>query len=449
QAVMEFAPLTNVATGIVVVTKQFRAPHIGEVMIIPNDNDYDAMLQTINVPANMVHITQATLMPSFTILNLGQVDMTSVTLGYILNENEPVELLWEGNLELLASDIVSFPEITLPAGQNTITAYVSNPNGQADEYPSNDQISKNILVYSGEAKILSAESPEPIYCNTNMVQPIVTIKNMDYYPLASAVISYTCGAVHNDTLWTGNLLQNETQQIVFPIWWFTAGDRTMTYYIESVNGGENLATTGTSLQIDFTIIDHGQLVVVDVLTDCYPEENRWELVNDATSEIVYEEDPFSAENAHSITEMCLPEGCYTFTIFDEWGDGMSGSNWVNPADGHVTITNTSTDQVLYDFNAGTSWSTQNYQFCIAISPVEDINNHSIEIFPNPTIGIININVDQNICMSDIEIYNVLGQKQNDYTLNNHNLDISNLRQGIYLLRIKTETGFFEKKIVLE
>ena len=166
-AVLEFEPLTNVATGIVVVTKQFRAPHIGEVMIIPNDNDYDAMLQTINVPASLVHITEATLIPSFTILNLGQINLTSVTVGYILNEGEPVEIIWNGDLAMLESDLVAFPEITLPAGDNTITAYVNAPNGQTDEYPSNDQLLKDVLVYSGEATIVSAETPEPIYCNTN------------------------------------------------------------------------------------------------------------------------------------------------------------------------------------------------------------------------------------------------------------------------------------------
>jgi hypothetical protein len=448
-AVLEFEPLTNVATGLVVVTKQFRAPHIGEVMIIPNDNDYDAMLQTINVPTTMVHITEATLTPSFTILNLGQINLTSVTIGYILNEEAPVELEWEGNLELLESDIVTFPEITLPAGLNIITAFVSNPNDEIDEYPANDQLTKNVLVYSGQVKIISAETPAPIYCNTNMFEPKVTIKNFDTYPLTSAVISYTCGAVHNEFIWNGNLAQNETEQIVFPVWWFNAGNRTITYYIESVNGGSNLATTGTSLQIDFTIIDHGQLVVVDVLTDCYPEENRWELVNDATSEIIYSAGPFSTDNVHEITEMCLPEGCFTFTIFDQWGDGMSGSSWGNPADGHVTITNTSTGQVLYDFNAGTNWSTQNYQFCIAISSVNNLHNNNITLYPNPTNGTINIDFDQNINISDIEFYNILGQKQIDFSLSNNNIDIRNFAEGIYLVRIQTEAGIFEKKIVLE
>ncbi|MDD3740286.1 MAG: C25 family cysteine peptidase, partial [Bacteroidales bacterium] len=448
-AVLEFEPLTNVATGLVVVTKQFRAPHIGEVMIIPNDNDYDAMLQEINVPTTMVHITEASLSPSFTILNLGQINLTSVTVGYILNEEEPVEIEWEGDLALLSSDVVVFPEITLQAGENTINAYVSNPNGQTDEYPSNDQITKNVLVYSGEVKIVSAESPEQIYCNTNMVQPIVTIKNLDTYPLTSAIISYTSGMVYNDTVWTGNLLQNETQQIVFPECWFMPGDRILTYNIESVNGGSNLASTGTSLEIEFTIIDHGQLVVVDILTDCYPEENRWELVDDATSEIVYSAGPFSTENVHEITSMCLPEGCYTFTIFDQWGDGMSGSSWGNPADGHITITNTSTEQVLYDFSAGSNWSTKTTQFCIAISSIDVLHNNNISLYPNPSNGIINIDYTQNINISDIHIYNVLGQKQNGYSFSNHNLDISNLPSGIYMVRINTETEVFEKKIILE
>ncbi len=449
QAILEFDPLNTVATATVVVTKQFRAPHIGEVMIIPNDNDYDAMLQIINTPGSQVHISEATLSPSVSILNLGQITMTSLTVGYTLNGGTAVEIPWTGNLATLASDVVIFPEITLPSGNNTIVAYVNNPNGQTDEYTANDQATKNVLVYAGNVKIISAETPEAIYCNTSTFTPQVTIKNLDLYPLTSAVLSFNLPGFHHEYTWTGNLGQNETTQITFPLWWFSEGEHILTYNIESVNGGSNIATTGTSLAVDFTIITNGQMVVVDVLTDCYPEETTWQLVNDATSEIIYSEGPFDGENSHNIKEMCLADGCYTFTIFDSWGDGMSGSSWSNPADGLVTITNTSTSEVYMNFPAGSDWSEHSTQFCIAVSNIESAENNTNEIYPNPTTGIINLEFSDII--SKIEIYNNLGQMliHSDVSDKNASVNLNDLPNGIYMIKVTTGNETIVKRFVLE
>jgi hypothetical protein len=418
-------------------------------MIIPNDNDYDAMLQTINIPASQVHISEASVSPSVSILNLGQINMMSLTVGYTLNGSTAVEIPWTGNLATLASEIVTFPEITLPAGNNTIVAYVSNPNGQTDEYPANDQATKNVLVYAGNVKIISAETPEAIYCNTSTFTPQVTIKNLDSYPLTSAVLSFNLPGFHHEYTWNGNLGQNETTQVTFPLWWFSEGEHTLVYNIESVNGGSNIASSGTSLEVDFTIITNGQMIVVDVLTDSYPEETTWKLINDATSEVIYSEGPFDGENTNNIKEMCLGDGCYTFTIFDSWGDGMSGSSWGNPADGLVTITNTNTSEVYMNFPAGSDWSEHSAQFCIAASNVENTKNYVKDIYPNPTTGIINIEFPDVI--ANIEIYNNLGQIliHSDVSDNNTSINLSNLPNGIYMIKITTDKETTTKRFVLE
>jgi hypothetical protein len=449
EAILEFAPLSTVVTATVVVTKQFRAPHIGEVMVIPNDNDFDAMLQSISVPSNLVHITAATCTPTVTILNLGQIDLVSVTVGYTLNGGTAVEIPWTGNLATLASDVVVFPEITLPAGENTIVAYVEGPNGESDEYTDNDEATKEVLVYSGEVKIISAETPVSIYCNNNMLTPQVTIKNMDAYPLTTAIISYDLPGYHQEYEWNGNLAENETALITFPENWFAAGNHTLTYNIESVNGGSNMASSGTSLGVDFTIIENGQMVVVDVLTDSYPEETTWQLVNNATTEVIYSAGPLAGANLHSITEMCLGEGCYTFTVFDSWGDGMSGSSWGNPADGQVIITNTSTSEEIMNFPGGGDWTEHVIEFCIIISDV-DLSQGSIKnIYPNPTTGIVNFEFSDLI--NNIEVYNNLGQLvlNNKTSVDNASINLSNLPDGIYTIKVTTDNETITRKFVLE
>ncbi len=364
--VLNFAPLSTVATADLVITKQFRSPHIGEVMIIPNENDYDAMLQTIDNPSDLVHISEATLSPEVTILNLGQLNLTSVTVGYTLNGESAVEETWTGNLATLETDIVTFPEIVLPSGNNTITAYVNAPNGQTDEYPENDEVTKNVLVYSGNAKLTEALSPETILCNTNTFIPEVILKNIDSFELNSATIKYTCGTITDEIYWTGTLTQNETETITFPENTFPAGNNTIIYSIESVNGGENYAINDISISIDFMLVESGDSYELDLLTDKYGDEVTWELVDDATENVLYSGGPYpSNSETHYYIDFCLGPGCYTFTIYDSWGDGMNP--WFGN-DGSVTITNSETSTIVYSLQGDEYYAEDSFNFC-----VEDIS----------------------------------------------------------------------------
>lgn len=450
EAILEFDALTGVATAKIVVTKQFRAPHVGEIMVIPNDNDYDAMLQSIDVPASEVHISGATVSPEVTIMNLGQINMTSVTVGYTLNGGTAIEEEWNGNLAMLATDVITFPEITLPAGSNTIVAYVNGPNGETDEYTDNDEATKEVLVYAGNAKLTEASSPESILCNQTTFAPEVTIKNMDSYELTTATVSYTCGAVNDSFDWTGTLAENETATITFPENTFPAGNNTITYSIETVNGGSNVATTGTSIAVEFLLIENGEFIVVDILSDGYPDETTWELVENATTNILYSGGPLAGENEHFITEMCLADGCYTFTIFDSWGDGMGGSDWGNPDHGHVTITNATTTEVLLDWDGGaSSWDDYSYEFCI--NENSNIENHTsnFAIYPNPTNGQLYVSFDEVI--SYIEVYSHTGQLLNTVDINNFNasIDFSELSNGLYLIKSYTESEVIINRFVIE
>ncbi len=64
-------------------------------------------------------------------------------------------------------------------------------------------------------------------------------------------------------------------------------------------------------------------VTINITLDNYGEENKWEL-KDGNGEIVETVGPFNnfENGAVQATTLCLPPGCYDFTIFDLWGDGM-------------------------------------------------------------------------------------------------------------------------------
>src|SRR5690606_31001667 len=62
-------------------------------------------------------------------------------------------------------------------------------------------------------------------------------------------------------------------------------------------------------------------VQLDLKTDNYPYETTW-LIRNAANEIIYTGGPYSAANTVNTENFCLTDGCYTFVIYDSYGDGI-------------------------------------------------------------------------------------------------------------------------------
>jgi len=69
---------------------------------------------------------------------------------------------------------------------------------------------------------------------------------------------------------------------------------------------------------------------------------------------------------------------------------------------------------------------------------------SFVIFPNPAKDTLTISSD----FDQIEIYNVFGKRVKNYKINKKDLDISNLKKGIYIIKAKTNQGnIYSKKFI--
>lgn len=74
-------------------------------------------------------------------------------------------------------------------------------------------------------------------------------------------------------------------------------------------------------QDDGSCILGGTGVIINILTDNYPGETTWSLT-DVTGAVVASGGPY-VDVATSIQEVvCVGDGCFTFTIFDSFGDGL-------------------------------------------------------------------------------------------------------------------------------
>jgi hypothetical protein len=80
-------------------------------------------------------------------------------------------------------------------------------------------------------------------------------------------------------------------------------------------GGGDDGCRDTELDFDFTI-----------RTDDYGDETSWE-VTDSEGSVVLSGEDYGADRGYE-TKKCIPQDCYSLTIFDTYGDGLSegGSN---------------------------------------------------------------------------------------------------------------------------
>jgi len=83
--------------------------------------------------------------------------------------------------------------------------------------------------------------------------------------------------------------------------------------------------------------------------------------------------------------------------------------------------------------------------------VEDYLVELVDIYPNPTQGIINVDV-ADLKVTEINIYNVVGELVYKSFVNNFatstNIDLSDQPEGIYMVNVNTEEGMVTKKLTI-
>ncbi|MGB1577575.1 MAG: trypsin-like peptidase domain-containing protein [Flavobacteriales bacterium] len=113
------------------------------------------------------------------------------------------------------------------------------------------------------------------------------------------------------------------------------------------------------------VVDDGSCVLNGVnltftlLTDNYPAETTWNIVNDA-GDIVMEGGPYSGTQTTYTATECVASGCYTLTVNDSYGDGIQyggvvGNYELVDGDGNVLA------QVVTGGNFG---SQATHDFCV-------------------------------------------------------------------------------------
>lgn len=117
----------------------------------------------------------------------------------------------------------------------------------------------------------------------------------------------------------------------------------------------------------------------------------------------------------------------------DFGDNsLLGTNVLEDANGNPRIFNSTVDLGAFEFNS----SLSNGDF--------DMQKEDLKLYPNPTSNILIID-SNNQQIETIEIYDMLGKQI--LKTNQSDINVSNLKSGIYLLKAKTTLGEVVKRFI--
>lgn len=112
-----------------------------------------------------------------------------------------------------------------------------------------------------------------------------------------------------------------------------------------------------------------------------------------------------------------------------------------------TVVNGSMYQVNIDVSSSQYFANKVYDLLVGtIALDENVDEQTIELYPNPTSGMLNFDIDTNV---DVVVYNHQGQVMMRYVDCKNQIDISNLRSGIYFVEISNERNHIIEKIILK
>jgi hypothetical protein len=296
-----------------------------------------------------------------------------------------------------------------------------------------------ILSYTGETSSCSSiDLKAKLQNNGTAALTSATIKA---YFNGNEVASYN---------WTGNLPKYGIQEVT--IGQYTpATSGPLQVKITSTN--DDVANDAVTTTIGPAVQAANQYITVKITTDAYGSETTWKLKK-GNGTVVASGGPYNDLQAAGETDqtpvtVILPAvDCYSFEITDAYGDGMC----CNYGNGAYEVTDGAGNVLA----SGAQYTTsEKKKFNVLVLGVEEeAINGGIAIYPNPSIGNFNMNINLiNKSNVAITVTNVMGQlvynenKQN-MAAGQHilNMDLSSLADGMYMVNVFVGNKLYSQRI---
>ncbi len=175
-------------------------------------------------------------------------------------------------------------------------------------------------------------------------------------------------------------------------------------------------------------------ITIELFTDYYQSETSWSIV-DENNTIIATNEELQRATLHTSNICVMSTACYTFTIYDAYGDGISDGN---PA-GYLNV------YYNGEWVGGFSQDESNFGYEFKIDSIGDgcggVNINSpfreiVKAYPNPVSGTLFLeNIEE---VTTVKIIDMLGREhtqQVDGTENRVSVDFSKFEIGLYLVKI--------------
>lgn len=335
-------------------------------------SQYDIKLDSIVCPQGNYAIWDNNQFPAINVKNVGVDQIDEIDVYYCINEGDTIHR----NLTALALATdqvrqVLFTAIDLPEGLNQVIAWVEIPETDEVDYE-NNELSAEFQVAGADIGICEIESPIPFYCGFDVLTPQVWIKNYDQVAIDSFKVMYRIDFFQP-------VLQNviatveagDSVLVEFDPVSLNSGNHAIQYTCSQPNGTLDPVSSNNSMGLNFEF-SNGKEYLIELMTDQYAGETSWTLTN-SNDQVIASNGTLSG-NTLSTTSLCLPPDCYTFSIFDSFGDGICAGF----GDGYYTFTEVETTTVLgtgCDYGDGTT-----VDFCVDIpagAPIANFSSSSV------------------------------------------------------------------------
>lgn len=285
--------------------------------------------------------------------------------------------------------------------------------------------------------------------------PTVKIRNSGANTLTSIDFSYDVnGGTASTYQWTGSLEYGETEYITLPVISFTPqASNTLNVNITDANGSVDPNAVNNTVNTTFgssNITANSTNITIKITLDQWGSETSWTLTNSAgtvvaTNPAGYSDAGASGAYPQADVNLTLPDDCYTFEIFDSYGDGMCCGYGNGGYEIHA-------NGVLVAGLSGGSFSNGDGKaFAVEDAPtsVETIVGNNFKLFPNPAASELNIAFEEMVNEAIVSVVDVQGRVIISQNINNTNfeqINVADLTNGIYMVVINADGKTTTEKI---
>lgn len=357
---------------------------------------------------------------------------------------------------------------TLPAAINgvdvdlaniEIFAFVNDGFESAGDILTGETVYPTLTGFASTDEVIfeSANMDNVFDCDPNAqtMNPTATIRNWGSNSLTSATITYDVNGGTAEVMnWTGAIAPGAAETITLDPITFTpnAGNNTLNVSISDPNGVADITTDNDGTASFNAVMTHelayDYTVTVNLTTDQWASETTWEITNSAGTVIA--SDGGWSNLGSSGTTVQTPVNvniqaneCYTFTIYDTYGDGIDSGYGV----GSFSVE----DQQGNVLTSGGDFTFEDFGLFKAAADASINENmfNDVSIYPNPANDVLNVAFDteEDYTVSILDLAGRVLATQDGS--NNVTFSVADFAAGSYIVKISTENGSYTENVVIK